>query len=513
MRQVCDTRLALGLLLVFAAPAIAQNHYPVQGHPQGGDRRGTYYDALGRPGDRPIPLFKDPKIYLDNMTLLSHLGEEDAAGPQMMVIGDKRYLVGGRKITDVTDPKNPVVVNRNVPSGQVAYNQAMKRWIVMQPISATIPNQAYLTATTLPKPPPHPHLDKTRFYGVVFSDITDPAKPVEISRVNPGGARGCHSDGVYYDGGRYAYLSCAAEGTRSQSPFEVWSQILIILDVADMAHPKEAGRWWVPGQMLNEQAEYEKWPEARTKISNVWDKNDTSLRFHYAELHGPCFVPKRVEDGGDRAYCSWGQLGFILLDLTDISKPKQIGRLDMSPPFDSGATVHTAYPILSRKLVLLNNEPLYQDCGDGVVPPFVVDLRYEPNPLPIASVPIPRPPAEAPYTDFCFRGHRFGTHNANEFKAPGEMRIDLVGYTWFTGGFRMYDISNPFQPREIASLLPAQGENRGTETAFIEWDRKLIHVFCDTGHYILSSPVLGDPVLGPMKVKQWTAPGINVGAQ
>jgi len=24
----------------------------------------------------------------------------------------------------------------------------------------------------------------------------------------------------------------------------------------------------------------------------------------------PCFVPKRVEDGGNRAYCGWSALGF-----------------------------------------------------------------------------------------------------------------------------------------------------------------------------------------------------------
>jgi hypothetical protein len=38
----------------------------------------------------------------------------------------------------------------------------------------------------------------------------------------------------------------------------------------------------------------------------------------------PCLVPKRVEDGGNRAYCGWSALGFVILDLADIKKPSQI---------------------------------------------------------------------------------------------------------------------------------------------------------------------------------------------
>ena len=87
-----------------------------------------------------------------------------------------------------------------------------------------------------------------------------------------------------------------------------------------------------------------------------------------------------------------------------------------------------------------------------------------------------------------------------------------MGYTWFAGGFHLYDISNPFQPKEVAWMVPYQGEWRGTESVLIEWDRKLIHVFADSGLYILSSPVLGDPILGPLKPKSWTPRGLNAGA-
>ena len=129
----------------------------------------------------------------------------------------------------------------------------------------------------------------------------------------------------------------------------------------------------------------------------------------------------------------------------------------------------------------------------------------------IATFPIPKPPENAPYNDFCLRGGRFGIHHPQNLKAPGEQRIDLMGYSWFTGGFRLYDVSNAFRPEEVAWILPAMGQRRGTEAAFIEWDRKIIHVFADSGLYILSSPVLGEPVLGPLEPQRWNVEGLNEG--
>ena len=56
------------------------------------------------------------------------------------------------------------------------------------------------------------------------------------------------------------------------------------------------------------------------------------------------------------------------------------------------------------------------------------------------------------------------------------------------------------------------GDRRGTEAELIEWDRNIVHVFADSGLYILSSPVLGEPVLGPLKPEEWSLEGLNTGA-
>ena len=479
---------------------MAQTVYPQRSQPHGGDRRGTYLEP-----DKTIPLYKDPKLYLHNMELLAHVPE--GVRLQMMTVGGQRYLVGGN-VLDVTDPKNPVIVARNVPGGEVAYNQAMKKWILMRSDSCCSARQEYMQ-------PGSQHPESVRpegRLGVTFFDITDPRNPVEISHYDTGwpGA-GSHGDGNYYDGGRYAYLAASVQGTRGQRPFHRTSRILVVLDVSDMSNPREISRWWVPGQMLGEDSEFQSWPEAGPHwLKEVWEPG---LIYHWATFHGPCYVPKRVEDGGNRAYCAYGALGAIVLDLSDIRNPKEVTRVDISPPFDGGVPVHNAYPMLERKLMFVNGENTYWDCHEGIVMPWVVDMRAERHPVTIASFPVPKPPPEAPYNDFCFRGGRFGTHHVHDFKAPGKPRIDLMGYSWFTGGFRLYDVSNPFRPEEVAWIVPPQGEWRGTEKGFIEWDRKIIHVRTDTGLYILSSPVLGEPILGPMEAKQWSAEGLNIGAQ
>ena len=495
---------------------VGQTSYPIQSQPQGGDRRGSYYydDAEAQKvydeADRIPRLYKDPKLYLHNMTLLARVERAGRGfgGGQMMTIGGNRYLVGGGVIVDVTNPKEPVIVNQRAPGGEVAYNKALGKWVVMQSHQC-----CGVTVDQVQGKKPHAKIPPGTRVGVTFHDITDPRNVVEISHFSTGpGSFGTHGDGNYYDGGRYDYLSSRPPGHRGQMPYEEIEPVLQIIDVSDMKNPKEVSTWWVPGQKMTEESAFLRWPEAEKYIKQSQEKTwSPDWKYHYLHFHGPCFVPQRVEDGGNRGYCAWGALGFRILDFADIRQPKEVSTLDVSPPFDAGIPVHTAYPMPQRKLAFINGETTRWDCHEGVVTPWVVDLRAEKFPMLIASFPVPKPPPGAPYNDFCFRGGRFGIHHPQDFKAPGEPRIDLMGYSWFEGGWRLYDVSNPFRPEEVAWIVPPMGERRGTEKALIEWDRKIIHVFSDSGLYILSSPVLGEPVLGPLRPERWSAEGLNVG--
>ena len=62
------------------------------------------------------------------------------------------------------------------------------------------------------------------------------------------------------------------------------------------------------------------------------------------------------------------------------------------------------------------------------------------------------PPLDA----FKSRGGRFGAHNLHEnVPLPTAWHSDqiIIG-TFFNGGLRAYDISNPYQPKEIATFIP-----------------------------------------------------------
>ena len=91
---------------------------------------------------------------------------------------------------------------------------------------------------------------------------------------------------------------------------------------------------------------------------------------------------------------------------------------------------------------------------------WVFDIREEKNPVPIATLPLP--PAEV----FTKRGGRFGAHNLYE-NYPGDCswRSDnIILGTFFNGGLRAYDISNPYQPEQIGVFVPPAPADAPTGT-------------------------------------------------
>ncbi len=70
--------------------------------------------------------------------------------------------------------------------------------------------------------------------------------------------------------------------------------------------------------------------------------------------------------------------------------------------------------------------------------------------------PLPVPPKDAPYTDFCDKGGRFGPHNTNlEYHLPDvEKQANLVYLTYFNAGLRIFDIEDPRMPKEVGWFIP-----------------------------------------------------------
>lgn len=524
---------------------------------------------------RPSPqslTYLDQRMYFHKMELIAHVpGPGRNRGAQLMsASGGQRLLFQGNTVFDVTDAKNPKAINSGKSrGGQLAYNKDLKKWILIQasqtPYFSVLPGLAADGKYGDPK-----IIEQFKTWnglrGMRLWDVTDPTNQVLISEFSTGKtSSGVHGDSFFYDGGKYAYLDVSPDETYTGmlANLTPYSNCLMIVDVSDPSNVKQVATWHVPGQRAGVPGETQmlkKWKMLQGRgAEKIPDKPLTMEeatqyfrdlkfpafdRFPYSMSHLPLYVPKRVEDGGTLGYGTWAAFGFIIHDLTDIRNPKAIGRFDPTPTYGlDGIPFHTAWlGMLDRGIVITNPEAMNPDCNESYLPCWVIDVRIPSNPVPIAQLPRPRPPDDAPYDDFCFSRGRFSPHIAPSLTAPGRPSQTIHILSWFNAGIRMFDLSNPYSPKEVAYFVPPHGGELSPECAvspdklegdlykfcdqqgnsydrpadqlFVEWDRKLIYACTNTGLYILSAPsVLGKPELGAMPVKEWSLPQLNVGAE
>ena len=465
--------------------------------------------------------YLDRKQYIHNMEIVAHLsGSTISGGEPLMVMyakGKQRLLPAGGGFVDVSEPKNPTVVNKGFVKGMacVVYNTKLKKWIMMCTAAAPL--------TSATPEFPHGQYDKELrdrsvnfkgLRGIRNYDITDPTHPNLLQEYSTGEkGNGTHHN--FYDGGKYAYLDCGWDDQlRMENHQRPFSNALMIVDMSDPANVKEVSRWWVPGQRLGEEVEYYKYVFAGDRSS--WTGN-----------HGALSVPRRVEDGGTVGFGGFGAFGMYAMDLRDIAHPKPYGKVQYE--FNAIGTIpfHTCYPVIAdaahprlQNLLVATHEALEADCREVYHTPYVVDVKDPRNPKIIGFFPRPVAPPDAPYSDFCFARGRFGSHNTQAWLAPGTSRANFIAMTFFNAGLRVFDISNPTEPKEVASFVPPRDGDinkyetwwRGTsENVFVEWDRNLIWLGTHEGSYCLSCPALGKPVLEPRRVERWTIPHCNVG--
>ncbi|MFB3814163.1 MAG: LVIVD repeat-containing protein [Terriglobales bacterium] len=260
--------------------------------------------------------------------------------------------------------------------------------------------------------------------GLLLWDISDPVNPKLLSHWKTGAGQspkaGTHRN--VYPGGKYAYLAAGMPGFRGDQ------QILVILDVSDPKNPKEAGRWWMPGQKDDE-------PHARR------------INFHGAP----------VVDG-NMAYMAYGP-GIVILDISDVSRPKVIGQIMTSPLFKRD--LHSVL-LLPNKMLFASNEAVEESCDASLSLAALFDVKDPRNPQMVANLPIPVPPKDTGYRDFCEKGGRFGPHNTNsEYHLPAvQPQGKLIYLTYFNAGLRVFDIENPRIPKEVAWFIPPQPTKR-----------------------------------------------------
>ena len=272
--------------------------------------------------------------------------------------------------------------------------------------------------------------------GVRFYDASDPAKILPLAEwsCDQGDPKreiqtgsGTHRN--YYDGGQYAYLDTAPDNsfTRMESSVRYYSNGIQIIDVSDPTQPKFIANCWLPGQREGEEEAYKKWREYGDKSS-------------FTTLHGPMYVPQKIEDGGKYGYSAYSAFGMMIHDLSDIKNPRLIGRY--YPKMKPGAIPFHTIDIarLNRGFVITNPEALNPDCNEPYQPLWVVDIRDPTKPKSIAQLPVPVPPPDAPYRTFCDKRGRFGSHNPPHMKAPGTPDPNFTAYSFLMPAYS-YSIS------------------------------------------------------------------------
>ncbi|MEE8489555.1 MAG: hypothetical protein V3S43_04410 [Acidimicrobiia bacterium] len=243
--------------------------------------------------------------------------------------------------------------------------------------------------------------------GLAVYDLADPFDPKSIGFWESTG-NGVHR--IVYEGGRYAYLSATPDGFTGR----IW----VVIDLVDPEHPTEVGRWWWPGQWAAG-GEEPSWPEGQD-----W-------KTHHAMVHG------------DRAYVGLWDGGMVILDIADLARPEVVSHLN----WDEGGGTHTCLPLPGRHLVAVTDEATTDRCEGPPHRVRVIDTADEANPSVLAVCPEPE-------GDFCDRGLRFGTHCLHENRPDSYRSEELLFVTYFNAGVRVYDITDPGGPVEIAWYVP-----------------------------------------------------------
>lgn len=274
--------------------------------------------------------------------------------------------------------------------------------------------------------------------GMDVYDVADPAHPRKLSHFDTSGP---HSRGVHYlwfAEGSYAYLSTGSKDFTPHNQLD--DQFLMIVDLTDPSHPKETGRWWLPG-------------------TRVGDKDPPPPRVHPFDSGIRMHSPTIAAGEPNRLYVGWIDGGWVILDTTDKAHPKLIAHRSWQS--QNVGFAHTVLAIPSRHLAIQTEEAIGEKCKDWPKRDWVWDISNERAPVVLSVMP---PPADM--DALCKAGGRFGAHNIHQNRpdaTAAHLTKTVVG-GFFNGGVRAYSIADPSAPVEIGYLMDAAPPGNASHT-------------------------------------------------
>lgn len=385
---------------------------------------------------------------------VKRIGHLDTPGGGQVLVQGKTAFVGhidpphGTSIIDVSEPSHPRLLSTlEVPPETHSHKVRVSGDIMVinnenytrhQQIGGSrIPAERARLERELGRPPTDAELANALNYsaadlkslmeaaargyqggGIRIFDVANPQKPRELSFFKTG------SNGVHrfdFDG-RYAHLSTRMEGYEGY--------IVMIVDLKNPCHPVEVSHWWLPGQ---------------------WVAGGEKPYWGYERYE--CHHPMRF---GDRLYVSYCMAGLVILDISDIAKPKLVSRYNYHPPFFKTHTfIRAPFAIGGKEIAVAVDEQPPRPRPEQI-PAFmwIFDATDETDLRPLSAYSMSE--ADTPWTR-AEHGGRFGAHQCHE-----RMTDSLVYVTWFRGGLRIVDIADPLKPKEVGYFIPPPGKDQKT---------------------------------------------------
>jgi hypothetical protein len=337
----------------------------------------------------------------------------DIPGGGQIVIQGRYAYVGhqhgpeGTSILDISDPYEPRIVARLMTSHPWSHSHKVRVLGDLMVVNSEIePGKG--DRLTYPDG------------GFRIYNIADPENPKLITFVKTH-ARGVHRFDLDQN---HAYVSTEIDGFAGN--------ILVIYDIRNPARPFEVSRWWMPGQ--NIAAGEAAHPRGR----------DHSL--HHAMR------------SGSELYAGCWFSGVSIIDVSDIGRPRTLGRHEYDPPHAEPTHTFLKVPfaIGERRIAVSTEEERARrgaDVGKPHAPLRTWDVTDPSQPKILCTHQLNE--ESQPYHG---DDVRFGTHQLREIVD----RDCMLYVTWFAAGLRMIDISDPAQPREKGYFIPQPTEGKRT---------------------------------------------------
>ena len=330
---------------------------------------------------------------------------EIEGGGQIVMDGHYAYIghqhrPEGTTILDIADPRKPKVLSTLKPNHPWSHSHKVRIAGDLMIVNSEFEGGAGARREEYPDG------------GFRIYDIKDRTKPKLVTFVKTHG-KGVHRFDMDEN---YAYISTEMEG--------FVGNILVIYDIRNPSKPVEVSRWSMERQHVAGGDE----PHPKR----------AQHRLHHAMR---C---------GTEMYAGCWMSGISIIDVSDINAPRTFSRYEYDPPCPEPTHTFLKVPhrIGGKQIAVSTEEERTQRGPDaGTLRTWDVSDPTQPKLLYsyyLSESATPYPAGKV----------RFGTHQLRETVEQD----NLVYVTWFAGGLRIIDISDPANPREPGYFIPKPGD-------------------------------------------------------